>query len=141
MLLDDHLLLKELIVGLPAVHPTHRVHTTTYWYYRACRAGALGSNGKLSSAFGAVPPDRQLRALSALLRLREDIGLPDPRSVVPSMVELAERHPRLNLLNLEAAAAARELGATVWLSEPAASGILPSVLDAERVDWKVVALV
>ncbi|HEV8114763.1 MAG TPA: hypothetical protein VGP53_00890 [Acidimicrobiales bacterium] len=53
------------------------------------------------------------------------------------MVDLVSRHPRLNLLNLEAAAAARALDATVWLSPDAAEGILPGVLDAERIPWSV----
>jgi hypothetical protein len=47
------------------------------------------------------------------------------------MVEIAERHPKLNLLNLEAVAAARVLAATIWLSPEAANGMLPAVLDGE----------
>jgi hypothetical protein len=56
------------------------------------------------------------------------------------MADLARRHPRLNLLNLEAAAAAHLLDAVVWLSPEAAAGILPSVLDAEGAVWKEVTL-
>jgi len=70
--------------------------------------------------------------------LREDIGLPDARATVPVMAAIATRVPRLNLLNLEAVAAARVLGAAVWLSAESAAGVLPSVLDAERVRWKAV---
>ena len=70
-----------------------------------------------------------------MLQLPDRIGLPDPRPLVPIMVDIASRHPRLNLMNLEAAAAARHLGARVLLSPPAANGVLAPVLDAERIPW------
>ena len=50
---------------------------------------------------------------------------------IPLMVDIAARHPRLNLLNLEAAAMARLLRGTVWLSEESSAGILPGVLNDE----------
>jgi hypothetical protein len=65
---------------------------------------------------------------------------PTPRVTVPVLADLAGDYPRLKLLDLEATATARVLGATVWLSEPSAAGVLPAVLDAERVPWKVVSI-
>jgi hypothetical protein len=59
---------------------------------------------------------------------------------VPAMVDIARRHPRLNLLNLEAVATGRLLTATVWLSPEAAGGVLPAVLDAERVTWRTIVI-
>jgi hypothetical protein len=56
------------------------------------------------------------------------------------MVDVAHRHPRLNLLNLEAVAVALLLGATIWLSEPGAEGILPAVLDNEGIEWRTVTI-
>lgn len=56
------------------------------------------------------------------------------------MADLAGDYPRLNLLNLKATATARVIGATVWLSEPSAAGVVPAVLDAERVPWKIVSI-
>ncbi len=56
------------------------------------------------------------------------------------MAHLALRHPHLNLLNLEAAATAHTLGATVWLSEPAAAGVLPPVLEAEHIRYETIAV-
>jgi len=56
------------------------------------------------------------------------------------MAELSERHPRLNVLNLEAAAAGAVLGATVLLSSQAARGVLPAVLEAEGISWRVVPI-
>jgi hypothetical protein len=51
------------------------------------------------------------------------------------MVDVAQRQPRLNLLNLEAVAAARTLDCTIWLSPEAVAGVLPAVLDAEHLPW------
>lgn len=56
------------------------------------------------------------------------------------MAELSERHPRLNLLNLEAAAAGLVLDATVLLSIEASAGVLPGVLDEEGIAWRTVQI-
>jgi hypothetical protein len=138
VVLDDRLLIEELLVGIrrPGVQP----HTTAYWYYRACRAAVLGAGGHLSGPFRELQPLEQERAIVAMLQLPEDIGLPDTRQLVPLMVEIAGRHPRLNLLNLEAVAAARALDATIWLSPEAANGVLPTVLDDELLAWEIVTI-
>ncbi|HET9731116.1 MAG TPA: hypothetical protein VFP54_00445 [Acidimicrobiales bacterium] len=136
--LDDRLLIEELLVGLPKRRV--ELYTTTYWYYRACRAAVLGAGGHLSGPFERVHADQQEAAIVSLLELREDISLPDARSSVPEMARLATRHPRLNLMNLEAAAVGRLLRATVWLSRESAEGVLPSVLDREHVRWRTVTI-
>lgn len=56
------------------------------------------------------------------------------------MAELSERHPLLNLLNLEAAATGLVLDATVLLSIEATRGVLPEILDAEHVRWRTVEI-
>lgn len=56
------------------------------------------------------------------------------------MVDVAGRHLHLNLVNLEAVAVARLLSGAIWLSEQAAEGILPSVLDAEGIAWRPVPI-
>jgi hypothetical protein len=83
---------------------------------------------------------QQERAILSLLELRPDISLPDPRPTVPQMARLAKRHPRLNLLNLEAVAAGQTLSGTMWLSTETARGVLPRVLDQEQVPWQTVTL-
>ena len=138
-LIDDRLLIARL-VGERVRLPRIGLGTTSYWYYRACRAAALGAGGHLSGPFERLAPADQRAAIGTLLELRDDIGLPDPRATVPLMVQLAARYERLNLLNLEAAAAARVLSATVWLSESGAAGVLPEVLDAEGVRWSSIAV-
>ena len=137
VVLDDRLLIEELLVGLDRREA--RLHTTTYWYYRACRASVAGAGGHLSGPFRELPVDEQERSIVSMLQLPEEIGLAPPRRVVPLMVGVARRHPRLNLLNLEAVATAELLQATVWLSPEGASGILPTILDSEELGWETVA--
>ena len=136
VILDDRLLVETLLGG-GTTRSAPALHTTSYWYHRACRAAVAGAGGHLSDPFAQVSDEHQARATMSLLQLTDDIGLPDPRSTVPLMADLARAHPRLNLLNLEAAAAAITLEATVWLSPEAARGILPAVLDAEHLPWEV----
>jgi hypothetical protein len=114
------------------------IETTTYWYYRACRAAVIGGAGHLSGPFADLNPAEQAGAIEAMLHLPDSVGLPEPRAVVPEMVRIHRRHRQLNLLNLEAAAAAIVVVALVLLSPPAANGVLPSVLDAEGITWDVV---
>lgn len=140
LILDDRLLIEELLVGLGR---PGELHTTTYWFYRACRAAVVGAGGHLSGPFLGLDPSQQASAIRSLLVLRDDIGVPDVPATVPVMAALAERHPRLNLLNLEAAASARVLEAKVLLSSlssKASTGTLPTVLDAEGVDWEIIDL-
>lgn len=140
VVVDDRLLIEELLVGLRGTRRPVELHTTSYWYYRACRAAAAGAGGHLSGPFEQLAAAEQERAILSLLELRDDIGLPDPRVTVPVMVDIAGRHPRLNLLNLEATALARLLPGTVWLSEESAAGILPTVLAAEGIAWTTIVI-
>jgi hypothetical protein len=136
VVLDDRLLIEELLVGID--RRGARLHTTAYWYYRACRAAAAGAGGHLSGPFRALSVDQQQRAVASMLQLPDEIGLSPARSVVPLMVSVAGRHPKLNLLNLEAVATAQLFQATVWLSPEGASGILPAILDSEDLDWETI---
>ena len=138
VILDDRLLIEELLVGLRKSRT--RLYTTAYWYYRACRAAALGAGGHLSGPFEDLSAPDQEQATLSLLELRADIELPDPRPTVLAMAEVARRHPRLNLLNLEAVAAGQLLEAHLWLSPESAAGVLPGVLDDEGVTWQTVAI-
>jgi hypothetical protein len=140
IVLDDRLLIEELLVGLRRTRRRVELYTTSYWYYRACRAASAGAGGHLSGPFEQLAAGEQERAILSLLELRDDIGLPDPRVTIPLMVEVAARHPRINLLNLEALAFAHCLPGIVWLSEESTAGILPAVLDAESIVWETVAI-
>ena len=137
VILDDRLLIEELLVGIDAKGERH---TTTYWCYRACRAAVSGAGGHLSGPFLGLDDQRQATAIRSLLLLPDTIGLPEPRATVPVMAELSERHPRLNLLNLQAAAAGLVLNATMLLSIEATRGVLPEILHAEKVRWRTVEI-
>ena len=137
IILDDRLLIEELLVG---IDEEGERHTTTIWYHRACRAAASGAGGHLSGPFLGLDNQRQTTAIRSLLLLPDTIGLPEPRSMVPVMAELSERHPRLNLVNLEAAAAGLVLDATMLLSIEATRGVLPVILDAENIRWRTVEI-
>lgn len=137
-MLDDRLLIEQLLVGLSTNDVA--LYTTAYWYYRACRAAVAGAGGQLSGPFEHLDRSEQERAILSLLELPDDIGLPAPRATVPAMAHVARRHPRLNLLNLEAVAAGATLDATLWLSPPAAAGLLPAVLDAEGITWTTITV-
>lgn len=137
IVLEDRLLIEEILVGLGE---EGQRHTTACWYYRACRAAVGGARGHLSGPFLGLDASHQATAILSLLALPEAIGLPDPRSTVSVMAELSERHPRLNLLNLEAAATGLVLEATVLLSNETARGVLPEMLDAENIAWRSVEI-
>jgi len=72
VVLDDRLLIEELLVG--SRRPGVQLHTTAYWYYRACRAAVLGAGGHLSGPFRELEPQDQERAISAMLQLPNDIA-------------------------------------------------------------------
>jgi hypothetical protein len=136
VLLDDRLLVAHL-TGTSVLGRRSRAHlaTTTYWYFRACRAAVAGGTGQLSGPFAGLPAEQQGRAITAMLQLPEEIGLPPPRELVPAMVDVATRHPRLNVMNVEAVAAARVLEARVLLSPASAAGVVTPVLEAEGIRW------
>ena len=137
IILDDRLLIEELLIGIDIEGERH---TTMYWYYRACRAAVVGAGGHLSGPFLGLDHHHQAAAIRSLLLLPDTIALPNPRSTVPVMAELSERHPRLNLLNLEAAATGLVLDATMLLSIEAARGILPGILELENIKWRTVEI-
>jgi len=136
LLLDDHALIEEILTdSISTQEPESSLLTTSYWYYRASRGAVMGAGGQLSGPFERLADNLQEAAIAALLTLPERIELPDPRVTVPLMVAVSGRHPKLNLMNLEAVAVALGTGAHVLLAERAANGLLPGVLAAEGVSW------
>ena len=138
VLIDDRLLVAHL-TGDPVLarRSKARLNTTAYWYYRACRAAILGAGGKLSGPFRQLDPRHQSQAIASMLQLPDEVALPAPRDLVPNMVAVSGRHAQLNLMNVEATAAAQTLDARVLLSPAAAQGVLPAVLDLEGIRWDV----
>lgn len=110
LLLDDRLLLDLLLETqtpeLKSLLRRRQVYTTGLWLYRLCHA-TRDTNivGALSGPFLAAPADIRTRAMAALVRLPQDVGLVSMRDLAPVMATLSREH-RLNALSLEALAAA-----------------------------------
>jgi hypothetical protein len=128
-LVDDQLLSRILRGGSP---PKRRapLFTTGSWYVRLCQAvlGAAERPGVLSGPFAALPPRARACATQALLELPDTVGLLSLRDLGPGIGRLRQRHD-LNILSLEALAAAVHLEAEVYLS--AESPRLEAALHAE----------
>lgn len=114
-LVDDRVL-SGLLQGGSLPQPEEPVYTTGCWYVRFCQA-ALSStvSGALSGSFAELPPKLLPRALQALLELPDEIGLVSLRTLAPLIGQLRSRHRKLNLLSVEALAAAMYLNADVYL--------------------------
>jgi hypothetical protein len=117
-LVDDQLLSTILRGGAPPKR-REQVFTTGCWYVRLCQAVLTAADrpGVLSAPFSALPEDTRAHALSRLLELPDEIGLVSLRELGPLIGHLRSRHD-LNLLGIEALAAAVHLGADVYLSAP-----------------------
>ncbi len=82
----------------------------------------------------ALPPELRRRALAAVMALPEEIGLLSLRTLAPLIGELRRAYD-MNLLGIEALAAARHLGASVFLS--ARSPRLEAALEREGVEVRL----
>lgn len=118
LLIDDQLLGTVLRDRRPPFHTGEdpSLYTTGYWYVRLCQA-VLGANdrGVLSTRFAHLPEELRHQALASLLDLPQEIGLVSLRELAPVIGRL-RRHHQLNILGMEALAAAVHLGAEVVLS-------------------------
>ncbi len=134
-LIDDRVLSALLQGGAPP-DPDQPVYTTGCWYVRLCQT-ALSStvSGTLSSSFAELPPKLVPRALHSLLELPEEIGLVSLRTLAPLIGRLRSRHRQLNLLSIEALAAALHLNAQVYLLTPS-----PPLQDALAAEGRQAAI-
>lgn len=129
-LVDDQLL-GRILRGDQPPQPGVEVFTTGYWYVRLCQAvlNASERTGILSGPFAALPDEDRARAMRGLLELPAAIGLQSLRELGPVIGQLRARHD-LNILGMEALAAATRLEANVFLTAP--SPRLEAALNAER---------
>ena len=135
-LIDDQLLGQVLRGKPPRSLASMELYTTGYWYVRLCQA-VLSANertGVLSRPFAELPPELREKATGAVLELPTDIGLISLRELAPNIARLRQHH-QLNILGVEALAAATRLGAQVFLSAP--SPLLESALRQENLLVKV----
>ncbi len=118
-LIDDQALGRVLRGTVPGPLRRFDLATTGYWYVRLCQAvlRATARAGVLSAPFTGLPPAMRDRAVEAVLELPEAVGLVSLRDLAPAIGRLRTRHA-LNILGLEAVAAADRLDAVVFLSTP-----------------------
>jgi hypothetical protein len=120
ILVDDHLLLRVLLGAEPPEYgrESGTIATTGLWYHRLCRALADRTVvGTMSRSLGAVGEPMSSAAIGAIVRLPESIQLVSLRSLAWPMAKLLDSGSRLNLLSLEALAAAQHLGAGIYLAD------------------------
>lgn len=137
-LVDDQALSAVLRNKTPRALRRRDLATTGYWYVRLCQAAltSIGHAGVLSGPFAKLPADQRERAVNLLLELPTEIELLSLRTLGPGIARLRAHH-RLNILSIEVLAAAKALGAEVFLS--AASPDLEAALTSEGCGWRHLA--
>ncbi len=138
---DDHLLLRILLVGEPdELRPGGgSVFTTGLWYHRMCRAvGDHGVVGFFSRAIGRANPPVAAAAIQAITRLPDSIELISLRELAWPMARLVDDGVRLDLMSLEALAAAEHLDAELCL---AVADENPPLLAAARARLTAIRLI
>ena len=119
IVVDDHVLLRMLLDDEPIDLRANgaKISTTGLWYHRLCRALVASTvTGVYSRSLGSADPLLGERALRAVLELPDTIGLVSLRDVAWPMAALLGSGVRLNLMSLEALAAAQHLGAEICLA-------------------------
>jgi hypothetical protein len=120
IIVDDHLLLRLLLGEEPPDlrRPGGRIFTTGLWYHRLCRAvGIQAVTGAMSRRLGHVDPRVAASATRAITALPETIGLISLRDLAWPMARLLGEGVKLNLVSLEALAAAEHADAELCLAE------------------------
>jgi len=124
VLVDDHILLRMLLGEEPReLRPRGGIVATTgLWYHRLCRALAdQAVVGSMSRQLGDVSPEIAAGVIATVTELPASIELVSLRTLGWPMGQLIRDGARLNLLSLEALAAARYLDAEIccaYANEP-----------------------
>jgi len=119
VIVDDHLLLQVLLNEEPPDlrAPGAQIWTTGLWYHRLCRAiSNQAVAGALSRRLGRADPTIATSAARAITTLPETVGLISLRELAWPMAQLLNDGFRLNLMSLEALAAADRRGAELCLA-------------------------
>lgn len=120
VLVDDHILLRMLLGEEPReLRPDGGIVATTgLWYHRLCRALAdQAVVGSMSRRLGDVSPEVAADVIATVIELPSSIELVSLRALGWPMGELIRDGTRLNLLSLEALAAARFLDAEICCAQ------------------------
>ncbi len=143
VIIDDHLLLQVLLGNEPTLlRPSGAaIATTGLWYHRLCRALADQSiTGSMSRSLGQVDSRIASAAVRAVIELPDTIGLVSLRSLGWPMASLIADGIRLNLLSLEALAAAEMLDAEICLAEADKNPTLLEAAERRGVSVRLVAI-
>ncbi len=137
-LIDDQILGLVLRGDSPRAIRSFELVTTGYWYVRLCQAilGSIDRPGVLSRPFADLPLGMRDRAVESVLELPDEIGLVSLRTLGPDIGRLRKRHS-LNILGMEALAAAMRLDAKVFIS--VVSPQLEAALSAENCFYQVIS--
>ena len=120
VVVDDHILLQILLGQEPSSLRPHGaiIATTGLWYHRLCRALANDTvTGVMSRQLGNANMTLATAAIGSVIELPESIQLVSLRSLAWPMAEILTSGVRLNLLSLEALAAAENLQAELCMAE------------------------
>ena len=120
LLIDDHLLLRILLDDEPVeLRPGGaQIATTGLWYHRLCRALAdQAVVGSMSRRLGNLDSRSAADTIASVIDLPDTIALQSLRTLAWPMAELVHAGARLNLMSLEALAAALRLGAEICLAD------------------------
>lgn len=142
VVVDDHLLLRVLLDDEPPELRSRPgvIATTGLWYHRLCRALADDTVvGAMSRSLGNVDAPTAGAAVRALVELPDTIGLVSLRSLAWPMAALVSSGARLNLLSLEAVAAAEHLDAEICLAAADDNASLRAVAGARGIPVRSIA--
>ena len=120
VVVDDHLLLAVLLGREPTALRLRdsRIATTGLWYHRLCRAVTDSTVvGSMSRRLSGLAPAGASAVIASVVRLPADIEMVSLRTLGWPMAQLLSGGLRLNLLSLEAIAAARAIDAEICLAE------------------------
>lgn len=135
-LIDDQILSQVLRKRTPRILASKTLYTTGYWYVRLCQAvmNAQDRTGVVSRPFADLPTPLRDRAIKTVLELPSEIGIVSLRELGPSIARLRHDH-QLNVLTIEALAAAIFLDAHVYISTP--SSLLETALAQHKIKAKI----
>lgn len=129
-LVDDHVLLAVFLDPDGRGPVDGPIATTGLWYHRLGRALLASTvTGSMSRQLGDTPRADAEKATASVVTLPEQIALVSLRELAVPMARLLASGLRLNLLSLEALAAAEHLGARICLAEADTN---PPLVDAAR---------
>jgi hypothetical protein len=141
VLVDDHLLFATLRGQEPTDLRTAdtTLWTTGLWHHRLCRGLVdRGVRGTFSRRLGDESEAVAAQAVASAVQLPPDIGSIALRHLAWPMAQIVGAGHRLNLLALEALAAAEALDATICLAPANQAPTLVAAADARGVEVRVV---